>query len=424
MKKTFIFIIVLYALITGCLYILAPLIHWLIGVSSHNYRVIITVVALIIVTIGIIFILKSNKKFKKVSICLICAAICIFASQVKQAFYTEGKYFATDGHDIIVSHKDGGYSVKNSLGSDLLPKKFDEVIFIDDTDYVITLDTGRITSGQPGQINTYRIKADSLLLIKVNFALFNYTNILDSESETVYDLLKYSYGGNPIYINSISEDNVKNIKIQFSLGENVFVTEDESEEKAVNHQASNIDDYASPSINTKRSYEEIGSINVYFFVHSRNHSDRPEPGWKLYAKQFNSDIFYYIKKDDSNDNYYLVSKCDFSYDGYTFNAVAGDGYYYFNVPAWPQSEAKSENDSDSDNQGNINESYHQTHDPQPFEVFVPCGACNGSGICQSCNGTGQNLSYMSGYMQCGSCGGFGKCRWCGGRGGEKHIEYR
>ena len=54
MKKSFIYILVLYALITGCLYILAPLIHWFIGVSSHNYRVIITVVALIIVTIGII----------------------------------------------------------------------------------------------------------------------------------------------------------------------------------------------------------------------------------------------------------------------------------------------------------------------------------------------------------------------------------
>lgn len=77
--------------------------------------------------------------------------------------------------------------------------------------------------------------------------------------------------------------------------------------------------------------------------------------------------------------------------------------------------------SGNSNQGN------SVHSSQPAvvehhgaaQVWVPCGACNNSGECQTCLGTGRSL--MSGN-ECIICGGNKKCRQCAGQGG--HYEMR
>lgn len=58
--------------------------------------------------------------------------------------------------------------------------------------------------------------------------------------------------------------------------------------------------------------------------------------------------------------------------------------------------------------------------PQPFQVWQPCGVCKGSGQCQTCLGTGHSLY---GTDRCWNCGGTGKCTHCAGHGGQNVIEY-
>ena len=56
-----------------------------------------------------------------------------------------------------------------------------------------------------------------------------------------------------------------------------------------------------------------------------------------------------------------------------------------------------------------------------YQVWVPCGGCNGSGQCSTCFGTGTN---MSGKSLCISCHGNGKCHYCAGQGGHNEIQTR
>lgn len=54
-------------------------------------------------------------------------------------------------------------------------------------------------------------------------------------------------------------------------------------------------------------------------------------------------------------------------------------------------------------------------------VTVPCGACNKSGRCGSCCGSGSVLLPM-GFMNCPMCFGQGKCTWCEGKGYNSHPK--
>lgn len=63
--------------------------------------------------------------------------------------------------------------------------------------------------------------------------------------------------------------------------------------------------------------------------------------------------------------------------------------------------------------------------PQPFQVWVSCFGCGGSGKCQTCGGLGwRYLTQSEPHAQCISCGGSGKCSMCAGQGGHNEIQYR
>jgi hypothetical protein len=51
--------------------------------------------------------------------------------------------------------------------------------------------------------------------------------------------------------------------------------------------------------------------------------------------------------------------------------------------------------------------------------FLKCDTCDGSGICQACNGRGYYqdvMGYDGNLMRCEACGGSGKCQTCNGTG--------
>lgn len=71
------------------------------------------------------------------------------------------------------------------------------------------------------------------------------------------------------------------------------------------------------------------------------------------------------------------------------------------------------------NQGSQPRQYTET---VPVQVWLPCGACNGSGQCQVCYGQGWTYGY-NGKKECSACHWTGKCTLCGGRGGQNVVRY-
>lgn len=57
---------------------------------------------------------------------------------------------------------------------------------------------------------------------------------------------------------------------------------------------------------------------------------------------------------------------------------------------------------------------------QPMQVWVKCLACNGSGQCHICYGSGTSMSGSLCYL----CNGRGKCTHCAGNGGHNEVQYR
>ena len=88
---------------------------------------------------------------------------------------------------------------------------------------------------------------------------------------------------------------------------------------------------------------------------------------------------------------------------------------YLNSPSANDHESNlSRNDNENSYGGTINVQHHGA-----AQVWVPCGACGGSGLCPLCHGTGHgSLSDGS----CLSCGYTGRCSFCAGQGG--HYEMR
>lgn len=50
------------------------------------------------------------------------------------------------------------------------------------------------------------------------------------------------------------------------------------------------------------------------------------------------------------------------------------------------------------------------------EILFGCFNCQGTGVCQVCQGTGGQYWYGMGVQACGACFGNGRCRGCGGKG--------
>ena len=85
------------------------------------------------------------------------------------------------------------------------------------------------------------------------------------------------------------------------------------------------------------------------------------------------------------------------------------------------SNASSSSRSNGDNTTTVVVKHER--DPQPVNVWIPCGGCGllSPGQCNLCNGTGKNL-YGSGW--CRSCHGSGRCTYCNGKGGHYEVRYQ
>ena len=411
--KKIIFVTLIYVIAGILMYILLPFIHFLSGTSSSTVRlgVIIILAALTIIAIIEYFIYKN--KLKRRYLYWIFSAIVFFVSSFEHAFWTEGNYHECN----IVSQNmfTGKYGAKNQWGKLVVPEKYDDVVLIEnspDANIVgIIRDEGFLSDGfNKNDLYTLHIYYDSRRINRCKY--ITSTNSSKSIFDVIYTICK----GTCFYLYYSTENIYRNEFVTDYIEKGNSNTVSPKEVTNINKGNKESNDANPP----KLDYIDLGHIDVYYFTEDRWTSELGK--YNLYSKQVGSDVFYYICYNHNNEIIYPVTRGHWTFRGNDYNGRANENLY-LNISAWYSS-------SDSGNSGNTEGSsqgdgnVHITHDPQPFEVFVPCGGCNGSGICQSCNGTGQNLSYMSGYMQCGTCGGFGKCRWCGGRGGEKHIEYR
>lgn len=164
-------------------------------------------------------------------------------------------------------------------------------------------------------------------------------------------------------------------------------------------------------------YEDIGETNGIYEWPSGELSTGE--GYHLWLKSIGGEHFYYASWGVYGEKH-LLSKGSWTIEGKRYNAMYQNGKFkhYLNVSAWPS--AGSEGSSSSGGSSHV-----VVEQSGPRQEWVPCPACGNSlrlGLCQNCNGTGEDLYYTRGYRACPSCGGFGKCSMCAGQGG--HYETR
>lgn len=172
-------------------------------------------------------------------------------------------------------------------------------------------------------------------------------------------------------------------------------------------------------------YEDLGPIDCYHdnfkVLDNEERGVSYTKGVHLYVKSYNGKERYYIAYEYSHD-YLPLTKGSYERKGERFNAKArfcGDLYYYVNVPFWEYTSGSSTSSVGSGETVVIEQS-------GPRQEWVPCPVCgNGGrvGLCQHCNGTGQDLYYTRGYRDCPSCGGLKRCTTCGGNGGHYETRY-
>jgi hypothetical protein len=170
------------------------------------------------------------------------------------------------------------------------------------------------------------------------------------------------------------------------------------------------------------SYTDLGPIDCYISNIGDDHIANDIKNMHLYAKSYEGKSLYLIKSKYDKDNYHPLTKGSWTRSNTRFNARCSLGsnvFYYVNVSLWDSSGSSS----NSSSSGNVS----TDRGLQPVQEWVPCPVCGNSlkvGLCQHCNGTGQDLYYTRSYRDCPNCGGMKKCPACGGNGGHYETRYR
>jgi len=168
-------------------------------------------------------------------------------------------------------------------------------------------------------------------------------------------------------------------------------------------------------------YEDIGEAVVYQTLLSDKNELDDEPSsanYHLFMKSHGGENFYYLGFYNGSKKY-LLEKGSWTKKGMHFNAryYYSPFYFYTNVSAWSSSGSSS---------GGSTRVIHDDS-PRAVQEWVPCPVCGYSGrvgLCQHCNGTGQDLYYTREYRDCPNCGGLKRCPNCGGNGGHYETRYR
>lgn len=169
-------------------------------------------------------------------------------------------------------------------------------------------------------------------------------------------------------------------------------------------------------------YTDLGPIDCYISDLHDDHIANDIKNIHLYAKSYEGKSLYFIKSKYDKDNYRPLTKGSWTRSNIRFNARCSLGsniFYYVNVSLWDSSGSSSN--------GSSSGSVSTDRGLQPVQEWVPCPVCGNSlkvGLCQHCNGTGQDLYYTRSYRDCPNCGGMKKCPACGGNGGHYETRYR
>lgn len=180
-------------------------------------------------------------------------------------------------------------------------------------------------------------------------------------------------------------------------------------------------------------YTSLGYIPCYYFDEDEEEYVTLEEKATLYVKVVNNREYYYISIDEDEDNNkYPIEKCSVNVNSHDCNGkveIKDDNddeslTLYMHIQAWGDTESSKvvESKDETKNTTTIEVNHHR--DLQPVQEWIPCGACQGSGQCATCNGTGRNLYSSDPYAICISCSGMQKCRHCAGHGGQYQTFYR
>lgn len=174
--------------------------------------------------------------------------------------------------------------------------------------------------------------------------------------------------------------------------------------------------------NRSEEYSDLGLIDVYSCGIKDNDKPFQIDNYHLFVKTYQGDKFYFVGQTYRDSKKYPVTRGSWTKSGEHFNGRCDNGglKVYVNISAWYS-------DIDDDDEKIIKTDPVPRPNPVPVQEWIPCPVCGNTGrvgLCQHCNGTGQDLNYMRDYRDCPMCGGLKKCTTCGGTGGHYETRYR
>lgn len=379
-----------------------PFLGYTLDIPPFYIAVIIAVIALFIILYT--FLNKNDGKAIKIGIALsfITVTVLTFFQFLLNTFYN-GYISKYDIIDPVC-----GY-LTNKWGRKVIPyKDYDFYALKDKKTYIFKDSYWDENDDIKIKLDVYQDQSGEFVLL--SSVIMEYSN--DESAQTIAQYIEKEYSKVVWYYQAES----KVYKDEWGLDDPIVIV------KKVDGSKSE------PTEKSDDGYTDLGPIVCYECSNKDDKEDVPlsrDYDYHLYVKTYQGENFYFISKPDMVSKF-PVTKGSWTKDGEHYNGkvdlIMRKGYV--NISSWSSSGGSGSYNS-SNNSGE--RTIRTESSPQPVQEWVPCPVCGNSGrlgLCQHCNGTGQDLYYNRSYRDCPNCGGLKKCTTCGGSGGHYETRYR
>ena len=373
-----------------------PFLGYTLDIPPFYIAVIIAVIALFIILYT--FLNKNDGKAIKIGIALsfITVTVLTFFQFLLNTFYNG--YISK--YDIV--NPVCGY-LTNKWGRKVIPyKDYDFYALKDKKTYIFKDSYWDENDDIKIKLDVYQDQSGEFVLL--SSVIMEYSN--DESAQTIAQYIEKEYSKVVWYYQAESKEH----KDEWGLDDPIVIV------KKVDGSKSE------PTVKSDDGYTDLGPIDCYISDLHDDYIANDIKNIHLYAKSYEGKSLYFIKSKYDKDNYSPLTKGSWTRSNIRFNARCSLGsniFYYVNVSLWDSSGSSSN--------GSSSGSVSTDCGLQPVQEWVPCPVCGNSlkvGLCQHCNGTGQDLYYTRSYRDCPNCGGMKKCPACGGNGGHYETRYR
>lgn len=381
----YIVVVLLCCVITYCaVYFFVPIISWLLGIriiySVYGFIAVLLFGCIISVVISLIK--KSSKIIPVMSFVAALTAWVTIPLRIENRYGFYNQYLG----DYIVSSTDDRI-VMNKWGREIFSgQKIDAVYLCKDENGVNKL------------LRVFQSDSTINLYTYIDGTLSDKASLLrttDTLGIALYDYIKQNFG-----------KIIAKRRWVYNIGSHRILTEEDIREIKSRKEA-------------LKEYDDLGAIELH-------NGDTWDPNeYNLLCKAVNGRTMYFVKPQNESNVYPVIHDWGEVGDGEVLNGrvrIKGKEYY-LNTPEYDDN--LSEDDSEPLQNSSPSSSSSSQYRPQlhvttvPMQVWEPCLACNNSGQCHVCYGTGTT---PMGY-NCITCNSTGRCSTCAGNGGKNVVKY-